>query len=143
MKKIKGDVWIILKKKFIASMTAVLLLTGGVSAALADHGIEPTAENWQSFDLSVPGYNGSNTTSNQTKTTTGALAGLKLESSNGETLDVRTYSSAGNGSWKRSVTGGNTYQLDSPQEKKKNVALEFSTDILDGDTPVNGTWRSN
>jgi|GEM_PF-3620553 len=110
-----------------------MLLTGGVFAGTT----------WQSFDLVVPGINGSASTGSQTKSTTGALAGLQLNSSGGKTLDARTTSSGGNGSWLRSVQGGNTYSLESPQGKDQSVQLQFSTDFFSLQVAVTGNWRSN
>lgn len=122
-------------KIVVGSMAASLLLAGAVSAGTT----------WHSFDGIVPGLDGSWTIPDyQTKTTTGALAGLQLNSSNGNDLDVRTVSSGGDGGWERGVKGGNTYTIDSPQAAKQSVSLEFSSDIVDlRNTPITGNWRSN
>lgn len=121
------------RKKFVVgSIVASLLIVGGASAGTS----------WESFDGTVPGFNGNWSTAYQTKSTTGALAGLQLNSTGGETLDVRTEGTY-NGSWTRSVTGGNTYQLDSSNTSGQNEKLKFSTDLFDGNTPITGNWRSN
>lgn len=121
------------KKVMIGSIMAGLLLSSGAFAGAS----------WEAFDTVVPGFNGSAYTGTQTKASTGELAGLLLNSSGGETLDVRTNSDSGSGSWLRGVKGGNTYSLNSPHAKDTSVRLHFSTDLIDGATPITGSWRSN
>lgn len=139
-----------LKKRIvIGTLTAALLMTSGISAALADSNLEDFetfGTSWASFDLKVPGnsvHNSEGRTSSQTKTTAGALAGLQMNSSGGSELDVRTESPDGNGSWERNVRGGNTYSLDSPQRSGKSVNLLFSTGAFQGPVLITGNWRSN
>ncbi|MBA9087296.1 hypothetical protein FHR92_003780 [Fontibacillus solani] len=141
-----------LKKKILTgALTAVLLLTSGISVALADtnlegRGFQILGTSWEDYDLTVPGNNVNDSrgeTSSQTKVTSGALAGLRVNSTGGEELDVRTESSSGNGSWKYGVEGGNTYSLNSPQLTGDTLWLQFSTGLFQGPVTTTGEWRSN
>lgn len=141
-----------IKKKLLSgSLVAALLLTSGISVALADPNlpnadVEPFGTTWEAYDLRVPGNNVNDSrgeTDSQTKTTSGALAGLRVHATGGEELDVRTESSSGNGSWTYGVTGGNTYSLNSPQLSGATLWLQFSTGILQGPVTTSGEWRSN
>lgn len=135
-----------LKKRILTGgFAAALFLTSGISVALADS-LVIAGTTYQSFDLKVPGNNVNNSegeTGSQTKATSGADAGLQIDSTGGSSLDVRTESSDGNGDWKYGVTSSNTYALDSPQLKGKSVHLQFSTGIFQGPVTITGKWRSN
>lgn len=125
------------KKILIGSLTAAILLTSGISFA---------GTTYESFSLVVPGNNVNDSrgeTSAQSKTTSGALAGLQINSTGGSSLDVRTESLNGNGSWKYGVTSSNTYTVDSPQLAGSSVWLQFSTGLFQGPVTITGSWRSN
>lgn len=139
------------KKSLIGSLTAALMLTSGISVALADTSLgddsyETYGTAYVAYSVVVPGNNVNNAkgqTASQTKTSTGAQAGLQVNSTGGAALDVRTESSTSpNGSWK-SVTSSNTYALDSPQTAGHSVYLQFSTGIFQGPVATTGNWRSN
>lgn len=139
------------KKSLVGSLTVALMLTSGISVALADtnlenDNIELFGTSYEAYDLSVPGNNVNDSrgqTSSQKKSTTGAQAGLQVNSTGGSALDVRTQSSTSpNGSWK-SVTSSMTYALDSPQQAGHSVYLQFSTGIFQGPVATTGNWRSN
>ncbi|MNB96047.1 hypothetical protein D3C75_432390 [compost metagenome] len=136
------------KKRFlVGTLTAGLLLTSGISVALADTNaiVEPFGTTYQAFSLVVPGNNVNDSrgeTESQTKAATGTLAGLQMNSTGGSSLDVRTESSNGNGSW-TNVTSSNTYAIDSPQVAGSSVHLQFSTGLFQGPVTVTGNWRSN
>lgn len=121
------------KKVVVGSMIAGMLFASAVSAGTT----------WESISGVVPGLNGSLYSSSQTKVETGALAGLKVSSTGGAELDARTNSSGGNGSWLRDVKGGDTYSLESPQAADMSVRMQLNTDFLQGEVPVNASWRSN
>ncbi|WP_322924359.1 hypothetical protein [Paenibacillus campi] len=121
------------KKAFVG-----MLLFGALSSSFVY-----AATSYQSFSGTVPGINSSWYSSTQFKSTSNALAGLKLNSTGGATLDARTNSGAGNGAWTRAVSGGNTYSLDSPQVASAAVQLELNTNFFQGSVPVTGQWRSN
>ncbi|WP_141235860.1 MULTISPECIES: hypothetical protein [Paenibacillus] len=139
------------KKILVGSITATLLLTSGISVALADtnlddFNVEPFGTTWQSFALTVPGNNVNDSrgeTPSQTKTNAFADAGLRIHSTGGASLDVRTESSSTNGSWRYGVTSSNTYALNSPHQAGSTVWLQFSTGLFQGPVPITGDWRSN
>ncbi|WP_157794165.1 hypothetical protein [Paenibacillus donghaensis] len=136
------------KSKIISSsLVAAILLTSGLSVALADTEYVTFGTTYQSFDLKVPGNNVNNSegeTGSQTKTTSGANAGLQINSTGGASLDVRTESPNGNGSWKDGVTSSVTYgDIDSPQLSGSSVHLQFSTGLFQGPVLITGNWRSN
>ncbi|MBW7453169.1 hypothetical protein ACFOLF_16415 [Paenibacillus sepulcri] len=134
------------KKKFlVGSLTTALLLTGGISAAFASD-FQVLGTDYQSFSLVVPGNNVNDSrgeTGSQTKSTSGAQAGLQMNSTGGSSLDVRTESPNGDGSWKDGVTSSETYAINSPQLSGSDVHLQFSTGLLQGPVTVTGNWRSN
>ncbi len=136
--KIQKEV-ILMKKGLIAGALSMgLLLSGAI--------VTQAGTNWETnISVYVPNHNGSGgNTQYQTKATSGADAGLYLHATQGVTLDVRTKGDSGSASWKRNVSGGNTYSLSSVTQSGLRERLEFSSDLLES-TNVNAVldWRSN
>ncbi|MFI2859346.1 hypothetical protein ACH6EH_19870 [Paenibacillus sp. JSM ZJ436] len=94
------------------------------------------------YSLTVPGNNINDSrgeTASQVKKNSYVDAGLRVNSTGGAAIDVRTESSGPDGRW-RNVTSSNTYSLDSPQSAGTEVWLQFSTGIFQGPVPTTGEW---
>ncbi|MBO2946013.1 hypothetical protein JJQ72_18705 [Paenibacillus sp. F411] len=94
------------RKILIGSLTAVLLLSGGVTAALAEtyqeNDFEIQGTTWVTYSLTVPGNNINDSrgeTASQVKKNSYVNAGLRVNSTGGAAIDVRTESSGPDGSW--------------------------------------------
>lgn len=126
-----------MKKVLVGVLSAVLLLTGGAMTY--------AGTSWQTnISVYVPNHNGSGSTKYQTKATSSAQAGLRLNATQAVLLDVRTNGTNGSAAWKRDVKGGNTYSLSSVTVSGNKERLQFSSGILEN-TNVNAIldWRSN
>ncbi|MGG4046291.1 MULTISPECIES: hypothetical protein [Paenibacillus] len=137
------------KKLLVAGITTAILLTSGISVALADTDLEEIGiqgTKYVPFALQVPARGSESAqaqTDQQTKVTSGAKAGLEVNSTGGATLYVRTDSNGGGSGSTKTITSSNTYQLDSPQLAGTSVWLQFTTSILSSGVTITGNWRSN
>ncbi|GCD84381.1 hypothetical protein PTHTG4_34460 [Parageobacillus thermoglucosidasius] len=81
------------------------------------------------YDVIVPKLNGNAFTPQQTKSTTGASADLKV-SILGKPLDARAHSySGGTGPWVRIATVGGPFKLPNSIKSGKDARVEFSSDF--------------
>ncbi|EHL78277.1 hypothetical protein N1I87_02790 [Bacillus sp. FSL W8-0102] len=125
-----------MKKKFaVLTLAAGLLAAGGLAQAGTTYG---------GYDVIVPKLNGNAFTPQQTKSTTGASANLKV-SILGKALDARAHSySGGTGPWVRIATVGGPFKLPNSIKSGKDARVEFSSDLTQlVDVRVKGEWRSN
>lgn|GEM_PF-2441871 len=104
---------------------------------------------YSGFSFNLPGFNGSKTTANQTKTTTGASGDIKNYKSGAKAnVDARMIDADGDaGPWTRNLNqNSSTYSLDgrSNQKAGEKIAAEFSSDITTTvGVDISGDWRSN
>lgn len=128
-----------MKKKISIILGALLISSSIVAFAAGDY---------VNYSTTVGKFNGSGYTGYQTKTTTGAAAGVVSTTVGGNyTVDVRLQESNGTvGPWFGKLGDNQSAAITSVSEHKAgdSVRLQFSNDLTTRvDVQVDGKWRSN
>ena len=140
------------KTLLLASIFTIMASATQVFAAFDSIEKTPKGTTFQSFNVHVPGWNGSGTTGIQTKGTIGASAQIQsFRSGSYVNTDVRqNYSYVGasyHGPWLRNLNNNQssyTVPTNANHPSGSDTKLEFSSDITTTAAyDVTGEWRSN
>lgn len=126
------------KKNLTALTIAGIALSGSIVAN--------AGTSWSKTEyLSVPGHNGSTTSSTQNKSKSNASSDLKVTSvSKKNSIDVRAIGGAGQGTggWVRNVNTG-SYAIPNPVKAGHATQLQYSSDLTSPNISMGTKWKSN